>query len=138
MRFLIIRKGDAETEAGVMPTRELAAAMMDYHQEMAQAGMILGGDGLQPTSKGVRIKFSGGKPMVTDGPFTETKEIVAGYTLVQAGSLAEVVEWAKRWPPLDGHGEVELEIRQVYEIEDFGDAFSPDLKDQADRIFQKT
>ena len=136
MRFMIIRKGDAETEAGVMPSRELAAAMMDYHEEMAKAGMVLGGDGLKPTSQGAKIKFSKGKPMVIDGPFAETKEVVAGYTLVQADSLAEVVAWAKRWPPIDGHGAVELEIRPLWEIEDFGDAFSPDLKDQADRIFQ--
>jgi hypothetical protein len=138
MRFMIIRKGDAETEAGVAPSRELATAMMEYHEEMAQAGMVLGGDGLQPTSKGARIKFSGGKPMVIDGPFAETKEVIAGYTLVQADSLAQVIAWARRWPPLDGHGEVELEIRQVYEIEDFGDAFSPELRDQADRILKKS
>src|SRR5689334_10369573 len=103
MRFMIIRKGDAETEAGVAPTAELAQAMMDYHEEMGRSLTILGGDGLQPTSKGARLKFRKGKPVVTDGPFAESKEVLAGYTLVEAESLAEVVAWAKKWPPLDGH-----------------------------------
>ncbi|HEX7943895.1 MAG TPA: YciI family protein [Phenylobacterium sp.] len=134
MRFMIIRKGDAETEAGVAPTAELAQAMMDYHEEMGRSLTILGGDGLQPTSKGARLKFRKGKPVVTDGPFAESKEVLAGYTLVEAESLAEVVAWAKKWPPLDGHGEVELEIRQLYEIADFGDAFSPELAADAVRI----
>ena len=134
MRFMIIRKGDAETEAGGKATRELAAAMMQYHEEMGRSLTILGGDGLQPTSRGARLKFRKGKPVVTDGPFTESKEVIAGYTLVEAASLAEVIAWARKWPPLDGHGEVELEIRQLYEIADFGEAFSPELAADAERI----
>ena len=137
MRFMIIRKGDAQTEAGEGATRELAAAMMQYHEEMGRALKILGGDGLQPTSKGAKVKFRKGKPLVTDGPFTETKEIVAGYTLVEAASLAEVLEWARRWPTLDADGEVELEVRQLYEIEDFGDAFDDELKAQAERLLPR-
>lgn len=138
MRFMIIRKGDAETEAGGEATRELAEAMMAYHEEMGRHLKILGGDGLKPTSMGAKVRFRKGKPLVTDGPFTETKEIIAGYTLVEADSLAQVLEWAQRWPAIDGNGEVELEIRPLYEIEDFGDAFSPELKADAERIMAKT
>jgi len=138
MRFMIIRKGDAETEAGTMPSRELAEKMMAYHEEMGRHLKILGGDGLKPTSAGAKVRFRKKKPMVIDGPFTETKEIIAGYTLVEADSLAEVLEWAKRWPCLDGDGNVELEIRQLYEIDDFGDAFSEELKAEAERIMAKT
>ena len=138
MRFMIIRKGDAETEAAVAPTRELAEAMMRYHEEMGRDLKILGGDGLKPTSAGAKVKFRKGKPLVVDGPFTETKEIVAGYTVVEADSLAHVLEWARRWPQIDGHGEVELEIRQLYELEDFGDAFSPELLEVADRVLNRS
>jgi hypothetical protein len=138
MRFMIIRKGDAETEAGTMPSRELAQAMMDYHEEMGRHLKILGGDGLHPTSRGAKVKFAKGMPKVVDGPFTETKEIVAGYTLVEADSLEQVLEWAKKWPPLDAHGEVELEIRRVYEVEDFGDVFTGDLEDQRQRVMNAT
>ena len=138
MRFMIIRKGDAETEAGVMPTRELAEKMMAYHEEMGRELKILGGDGLQPTAKGAKVKFRKGKPLVTDGPFTETKEILAGYTLVEADSLEQVLKWARLWPCLDANGEVELEIRQVYELEDLGDAFAePEHRAEAERILGK-
>jgi hypothetical protein len=138
MRFMIIRKGDAETEAGTMPSRELAEKMMAYHEEMGRHLKILGGDGLKPTSAGAKVRFRKNKPLVIDGPFTETKEIIAGYTLVEAGSLAEVLEWAKLWPCVDGDGNVELEIRQLYELDDFGDAFAGDLKAEAERIMAKT
>lgn len=134
MRFMIIRKGDAQTEAGAMPSRELAEAMMSYHEEMARELRILAGDGLHPTSKGAKVKFRRGKPMVVDGPFTETKEVIAGYTMVEADSLEQVLAWAKRWPPLDGDGEVELEIRRVFEMDEFGDVFTGELRDQAERI----
>ncbi|ODT87163.1 YciI family protein [Phenylobacterium sp. SCN 70-31] len=137
MRFMIIRKGDAETEAGAPPSRELAEAMMAHHEEMGRHLRILGGDGLKPTSAGAKVKFRKGKPFVTDGPFTETKEIVAGYTLVEADSLEAVLVWVRRWPALDANGEVELEVRPLYEIEDFGDAFSPELKADAERIMAK-
>ena len=137
MRFMIIRKGDAETEASAAPTRELAGAMMAYHEEMGRDLKILGGDGLKATSKGAKVKFRKGKPLVTDGPFTETKEIVAGFTLVEADSLAHVLDWVRRWPQIDGHGEVEIEVRELYELEDFGDAFSPELREVADRVLKR-
>jgi hypothetical protein len=120
MRFLIIRKADTSTEAGVAPTEELIAAMGRYNEEMVKAGVMLSGDGLQPTSKGARVKFSGGKPRVIDGPFTEAKELVAGFSILQVNSKEEAIEWVKRWPQIDGGGEVEIEIRQLYELEDFG------------------
>lgn len=138
MRFMIIRKGDAETEASAAPTRELAEAMVAYHEEMGRDLKILGGDGLKATSKGAKVKFRKGKPLVTDGPFTETKEIVAGFTLVEADSLAHVLDWVRRWPQIDGHGEVEIEVRELYELEDFGDAFSPELRDVADRVLNRS
>ncbi|MBU6950168.1 YciI family protein [Hahella sp. HN01] len=119
MRFLIIRKADKNTEAGVMPGDDLISAMGSYNQELANAGAMLDGTGLKPSDKGARIKFSGGKPTVFDGPFAETKELIAGYTMIQAKSKEEAIEWACRWPALDGDGEVELEIRQLYELEDF-------------------
>jgi hypothetical protein len=137
MRFMIIRKGDAETEAGTMPTRELAEKMMAYHEEMGRDLKILGGDGLKPTSAGAKVKFRKGKPLVVDGPFTETKEVIAGYTVVEARSLEQVLKWAERWPCLDGDGNVELEIRQLYELDDFGDAFAGDLRADAERILNK-
>jgi hypothetical protein len=137
MRFMIIRKGDAETEAGTMPSRELAQAMMDYHEEMGRHLKILGGDGLHPTSKGAKVKFTKGQPKVLDGPFAETKEVVAGYTMLEAPSLEAVLEWAKKWPCLDADGNVELEVRRVYDVEDFGDVFTGDLKDQHDRVMSK-
>lgn len=130
MRFMIIRKADAETEAGAMPTQELVDAMMKYNEEMINAGVMVGGDGLKPSSKGARIKFSGGKPVVHDGPFAESKELIAGYTLIQCASREEALEWVQRWPPLDGHGEVSLELRQLYEADDFGDEFTPQIREQ--------
>lgn len=135
MRFMIIRKADANTEAGVMPTAELAKAMMDYSEAMGRELKILGGDGLKPTTKGARVKFNRGKPLVTDGPFTETKELIAGYTLVEAPSLEAVLAWAKRWPAVGLEADVELEIRQLYEIDDFGDAFTGEAREQHARIF---
>ena len=116
MRFMIIRKADKQTEAGVMPSQELLTAMMKYNEEMASAGVLLQGEGLQASSKGARVKFSGGRPTVTDGPFTETKELIAGFTMIQVRSKAEAIEWVKRWPKEDG--EPELEIRQLFEMDD--------------------
>ena len=134
MRFMIIRKADRRTEAGELPTEELLAAMGAYMEELAKAGVLLDGEGLQPTSKGVRVRFRGGKASVQDGPFTETKELIAGYTMIQARSLEEAVEWARRWPALDGDGEVELEIRQVFEAEDFGAEFTPHLREAEEKL----
>ncbi|MDN0085452.1 YciI family protein [Crenobacter sp. SG2305] len=134
MRFMLIRKADKDTEAGVMPSEQLLAAMGQFMEEMTQAGVLLGGEGLQPTSKGARVKFSGGKPAVLDGPFTETKELIAGYCLIQVRSREEALEWAKRWPPLDANGELELEIRQLFEADDFGEEFTPELREQEERM----
>jgi hypothetical protein len=120
MRFLVIRKADQATEAGVPPTEELLAAMGRYNEEMVKAGVMLSGDGLQPSSKGARVKFSGGKPRVIDGPFTESKELIAGFSILQVDSKEEAIEWVKRWPVIDGDGEVEIEIRRLFELEDFG------------------
>jgi hypothetical protein len=119
MRFMIIRKADAETEAGLLPSEELIASMMRYNQELADAGAMLGGEGLHPSSRGVRVAFSGGKSTVTDGPFPETKELIAGFTVIEAASKDEALEWARRWPTIDGNGEVELEVRQFFELSDF-------------------
>jgi hypothetical protein len=134
MRFMIIRKADAETEAGAMPSEQLIADMMKYNEAMVKAGVMTGGEGLKPSSLGARIKFSGGKPTVIDGPFTETKELVAGFTMITVGSRAEALDWVKRWPPIDGHGAVELELRQVFEAEDFGPAFTPELQATEQRL----
>jgi hypothetical protein len=132
MRFMIIRKADADTEAGKAPTRELAAAMMAYHAEMAKHLKILDGNGLHPTARGARVRFNNGKPLVLDGPFAETKELIAGYTLVEADSLEQVLEWAQRWPAeCDGGDGLELEVRRVYEMADFGDVFDEQLTAQA-------
>jgi hypothetical protein len=129
---MIIRRADTDTEAGCMPSEELLAAMLKYNQEMAAAGIFLQGEGLQPSSKGVRVKVSKGKPVVTDGPFTETKELIAGFTMIQVKSREEAIEWVKRWPPEDG--EAELELRQVFEVDDFGPEFSPELREQEERL----
>ena len=116
MRFMLMVKGDKNTEAGVMPTERELADMAKLNEEMVKAGVMLAGDGLQPTSKGARVRFAGGKPTVTDGPFTESKEIIAGYWIIQVKSKQEAIEWARRVPFVDG----EIEIRQVFELEDFG------------------
>ena len=117
MKFMIIRKADANTEAGTMPSTELISAMLKYNEEMSRAGVFLDGEGLQPSSKGARVVTRGGKRTVIDGPFTETKELIAGFTMIQVRSREEAIEWVKRWPVEDG--DVELEIRQVFETEDF-------------------
>lgn len=134
MRFIIIRKADVHTEGDDKPTPELVSAMMAYNEEMIRAGVMLGGEGLQPSRKGARIKFKKGKPSVTDGPFLETKELVAGYTLIQVKSREEAIEWARRWPAVDGDGEVELELRQIYETDDFGEEFSPAIRKQEELL----
>lgn len=119
MRFIILRKADKNTEAGAMPSEELLSAMADYNAELAKAGTMVTGEGLQPSAKGARITFDNGKPIVTDGPFAETKELLAGYTVIDVNSKEEAIEWVKRWPPMDGDGNVELELRQVFELSDF-------------------
>jgi hypothetical protein len=117
---MIIVKGNEDTEAGVMPEEERMAEMASYHEELARAGLLLDGSGLKPTSKGARIKFSGGKRTWIDGPFTESKEVIAGYTLIQAKSREEAIQWARRFPNPAGEGkDGEIEIRELFELEDF-------------------
>jgi hypothetical protein len=128
MKFMIIRKADKDTEAGMMPTEQLVTDMLKYNEEMIKAGVMFDGMGLQPSSKGARIKFNAGKPTVIDGPFAEAKELVAGFTLIQVKSREEALGWVKRWPPVDGNGHVELELRQIYEVEDFGAEFTPEMR----------
>ena len=118
MRFMIVVKATKESEAGVMPSQELLKAMAEYHAELAKAGVLLDGNGLQPSAKGWRVRFSGGKRSVIDGPFAETKELIAGYTIIQVNSKEEARAWIDRWPnPHDDDGEIE--IRQMFELEDF-------------------
>ena len=138
MRFMILRKADADTEAGAMPSTELLAAMGKYMEEMGKAGILLGGEGLHPTSKAVRVKFSGGKPSVIDGPFAETKELIAGYALLEVKSREEAIEWLKKWPAMDGGGNLELEVRQLFEAEDFGPEFTPELREAEDKLRAET
>jgi hypothetical protein len=121
MRFMIIVKATKDTEAGVMPEEKLLHRMAAYHEELAKAGVLLDASGLQPSSRGWRIKYSGDKRTVVDGPFTEAKELIAGYTLIQAKSREEAIEWSKRFPNPVGEGKAcEIEVRQLFELEDFG------------------
>ena len=131
MRFMVIVKANKDSEAGVMPSRDILAEMGKYNEELVKAGVMLAGEGLHPSSKGVRVKFSGAKRTVTDGPFAETKELIAGFWLWQCKSKEEAIEWLKR-APFDG-GE-EVEIRQVFETEDFGPAMTPEIKAAEERI----
>src|ERR1700709_1335613 len=134
MRFLIIRKADAETEGADLPTEQLFADMGAYMEEMVKAGVLLPGDGLMPSRKGARVRFHGGQPTVIDGPFADTKELVAGFTIIKMASKEEAVAGVKKWPQLDGHGEVEIEIRQIYEAEDFGEAFTEERREQERKV----
>ena len=137
MRFMIMVKASKDSEAGKMPSQELLAAMGKYNEELVKAGIMLGGEGLQPSSKGARVRFSGERRSVIDGPFAETKELVAGYWLWQVKSKAEAIEWVKRCPnPMPGT-EAEIEIRQVFESEDFGEEFTPELREQEERLRAK-
>ena len=130
MRFMILVKADKATEAGEMPSTEVLAAMGKFNEELVEAGVMLGGEGLHPTSKGARVRFEGAKRTVSDGPFAETKELVAGFWLWRLNSWEEALEWARKIP--FEHGEVE--IRQVFEDEDFGEAFTPELREQEERL----
>ena len=133
MRFMVIVKATADSEAGAMPSEELLAAMGRYNEELVAAGVMKAGEGLHPSSKGVRVRFSGDQRSVIDGPFAETKELIAGFWLWQVASLAECIEWVKRCPnPMPG--ESDIEIRQVFEAEDFGDEFTPELREQEERL----
>jgi hypothetical protein len=136
MRFMVIVKANANTEDGQLPSTEMLAAMGKYNEELVKAGVMLAGEGLQPSSKGARIVFSGSKRTVVDGPFAETKELIAGFWLWQCRSIDEAIEWAKRCPNPTGEESV-LEIRQVFEQEDFGAEFTPELREQERRVWEK-
>ncbi|MGH9402257.1 MAG: YciI family protein [Terriglobia bacterium] len=131
MKALVIVKANKDSEAGVMPSREILTAMGKYNEELVKAGVMLAGEGLHPSSKGVRVKFPGGKAVVTDGPFAETKELVAGFWLWKVKSMQDAIEWIKRSPFGEG---AEIEIRQVFEPEDFGAALTPELKEKEARL----
>jgi hypothetical protein len=134
MRFMIIVKASKDSEAGIMPSTELLTDMGKYNEELAKAGVLLAGEGLQPSSKGARVKFAGSKRIVTDGPFAETKELIAGFWLIQVKSKAEAIEWVKRAPnPMPGT-ESEIEIRQVFEADDFGETLTPELKQAEEKL----
>jgi len=133
MRFMVMVKADKNSEAGVMPDEKLLTAMGKFNEELAKAGVLLAGEGLQPSSKGARVRFSGAKRTVIDGPFAETKELVAGFWLWQVRSKEEAIEWVKRCPnPMVGDSEIE--IRQVFEAEDFGAELTPELRAQEERL----
>jgi hypothetical protein len=134
MRFMVIVKASKDSEAGVLPSTELLEAMGKYNEELVRAGVLLAAEGLQPSAKGARVRFVGDKRIVTDGPFAETKELIAGFWLWQVRSKEEAIEWAKRCPnPMPGT-EAEIEIRQVFEAEDFGPELTPELREQEKRI----
>src|ERR1700754_6423 len=131
MRVMVIVKANEDSEAGVMPSEQILTDMGKYNEELVKAGVMLAGEGLHPSSKGKRVKFNGSNRLVTDGPFAETRELIAGFWLWQVKSMDEAVEWLKR-APFDGG--TELEIRQVFEMEEFGDEFTPELREQEERI----
>jgi hypothetical protein len=133
MRFMVIVKADARSEAGIMPSQQLLTEMGKYNEELVKAGVMLAGEGLHPSSKGARVRFSGNKRSVVDGPFSEAKELVAGFWLIQVKSKEEAIEWVKRIPNPDNE-DFEVEIRQVFEAEDFGAEFTPDLREQEERL----
>ncbi len=137
MRFMVIVKATPSSEAGAMPSEKLLTEMGKFNEELVKAGVMLAGEGLHPSSKGARVRFSGGKRTLIDGPFAETKELIAGYWLWQVKSKEEAIEWVKRCPdPMPGE-ESEIEIRQVFEAEDFGAEFTPELRAQEERVRAK-
>jgi hypothetical protein len=133
MRFMVIVKANKDTEAGILPTRDELAEMGKFNEELVKAGVMLAGEGLHASSKGSRVRFDGNKRTVTDGPFAESKELIAGFWLWQVRSKEEAIEWLKRAPFREG----ELEIRQVFEAEDFGEEFTPELREQEERVRQQ-
>jgi hypothetical protein len=134
MRFMILVKASRDSEAGKMPSRELLEAMGQYNEELAKAGILVAGEGLHPSSKGARVRFSGDRRTVVEGPFPETKDLIAGFWLWQVKSKQEAIDWVKRCPnPMPGT-EAEIEIRQIFEAEDFGDALTPEMREQEERL----
>jgi hypothetical protein len=134
MRFMVMVKATAESEAGILPDSRLLESMGAFNEQLANAGVLLAGEGLQPSSKGARLKFTGARPTVIDGPFAETKELVAGFWILQVKSKDEAIEWLARCPFENGE---EIEIRQIYEAEDFGPALTPEMREQEDRLRAK-
>jgi hypothetical protein len=132
MRFVVLVKANQDSEAGVMPSEELLAEMGRYNEELVNAGVMLAGEGLHPSAKGARVRFSGDRRTVIDGPFAEAKELIAGFWIFEVGSLEEAIEWVKRCPNPTG-AESEIEIRQIFEADDFGAEFTPELREQEDR-----
>jgi hypothetical protein len=135
MQFMVIRKADAETEAGVMPSKELIDDMTAYNEMLVKRGAMKQGAGLLASSRGARVSFSNGKPTVIDGPFTEAKELIAGYSIIEANSLAEVIELVKQWPQVDGHGNVQIEIRTIATAESLG--FTEEQQDRYTKMVQQ-
>jgi hypothetical protein len=133
MRFMLLVKATPESESGQMPSEEMLAAMGKYNEELVNAGVLLAGEGLHPSSKGAKVRFAGSSRAVVDGPFTEAKELIAGFWLIDVKSMDEAIEWVKRCPnPMEG--ESEIEIRRVFDADDFGDAFTPELRAQEERL----
>jgi hypothetical protein len=136
MRFMVIVKASRDSEAGVMPSEQLLAEMGRFNEELVNAGIMQAGEGLHPSSKGARVRFSGTERLVIDGPFAESKELIAGYWIWQCASLQEAIAWVKRCPnPMPG--ESEIEVRQIFEAEDFGEAFTPELREQEERLRER-
>lgn len=134
MRVMVIIKANQDSEAGVMPSEELLTEMGNFNEELVKAGVMLAGEGLHPSSKGARVKFSGDKRIVTDGPFAETRELVAGFWLWKVKSMEEAIEWVKRCPNPMPDTEAEIEIRPIFEADDFGDEYTPELREQEERL----
>ena len=134
MRFMVIVKANKDSEAGVLPDQKILESMGKYNEELVKAGVLLAGEGLHPSSKGARIEFKGNKKSVVDGPFSETKELIAGFWIIQAKSLAEAVEWARRAPNPHWGEDTHIEVRQVFSADDFGDALTPELREQEERL----
>jgi hypothetical protein len=137
MRVMVLIKATEESEAGQMPSEELLSQMTDFNEELVKAGVLLGGDGLHPSSKGSRVVFTGGERKVINGPFAETKELLAGYWVWQVKSMDEAIEWVKRVPNPDEGTEGVIEIRPVYELDDFGDSLAPEVREKSERVFKE-
>ena len=135
MQFMVIRKADAETEAGVMPSAQLIDDMTSYNEKLVKAGVMKSGAGLLASRHGARVSFADGKPTIVDGPFAEARELIAGYSIIEAASLQEVIDWVKQWPQIDGHGNVQIEIRPVATAESLG--FSDEQQDRYQRLVQE-
>ena len=133
MRFMMIVKANEDSERGKLPTEQELREMGEYNEKLVKAGVMLAGEGLQASSKGARVRFKGGKPVVVDGPFAETKELIAGFWMIEVASRDEAIEWARRVPFVDG----EIELRQVFEAEDFGEALTPELREQEKRVWEQ-